>query len=42
MYNIPGSNSKFQPLTLITKHSILDVTAALDPPLRINPRNPLE
>ena len=23
----------FQPLTLITKHSILDVTAALDPPL---------
>ena len=23
----------FQPLTIITKHSILDVTAALDPPL---------
>ena len=23
----------FQPLTIITKHSILDVTATLDPPL---------
>ena len=23
----------FQPLTIITKHSILDVAAALDPPL---------
>ena len=23
----------FQPLTIITKHSILDVVAALDPPL---------
>ena len=26
----------FQPLTIITKHSILDVTAALDPPLIYN------
>ena len=25
----------FQPLTIITKHSILDVAAALDPPLNI-------
>ena len=25
----------FQPLTVITKHSILDVAAALDPPLRL-------
>ena len=24
----------FQPLTIITKHSILDVAAALDPPLK--------
>ena len=24
----------FQPLIIITKHSILDVTTALDPPLR--------
>ena len=24
----------FQPLTIITKHSILDVVAALDPPLQ--------
>ena len=26
----------FQPLTIITKHSILDVAAALDPPLILN------
>ena len=26
----------FQPLTIITKHSILDVAAALDPPLDMN------
>ena len=26
----------FQPLTIITKHSILDVAAALDPPLLKN------
>ena len=25
----------FQPLTIITKHSILDVAAALDPPLQM-------
>ena len=25
----------FQPLTIITKHSILDVAAALDPPLAL-------
>ena len=25
----------FQPLTIITKHSILDAAAALDPPLRV-------
>ena len=25
--------NSFQPLTIITKHSILDVAAALDPPL---------
>ena len=25
----------FQPLTIITKHSILDVSATLDPPLKI-------
>ena len=25
----------FQPLTIITKHSILDVEAALDPPVNI-------
>ena len=25
--------ASFQPLTIITKHSILDVAAALDPPL---------
>ena len=28
----------FQPLTIITKRSILDVAAALDPPLRIGNR----
>ena len=27
--------NSFQPLTIITKHSILDVAAALDPPLDI-------
>ena len=27
--------NSFQPLTIITKHSILDVAAALDPPLSI-------
>ena len=27
--------TSFQPLTIITKHSILDVAAALDPPLSI-------
>ena len=26
--------NSFQPLTIITKHSILDVAAALDPPLK--------
>ena len=26
----------FQPLTIITKHSILDVAAVLDPPLQLN------
>ena len=25
--------NSFQPLTIITKHSILDISAALDPPL---------
>ena len=25
----------FQPLTIVTKHSILDVAVALDPPLRL-------
>ena len=28
----------FQPLTIITKHSILNVVAALDPPLLFIPR----
>ena len=28
----------FQPLTVITKHSILDVAAVLDPPLVIDKR----
>ena len=28
----------FQPLTIITKHSILDIAAALDPPLGIKLR----
>ena len=27
--------AQVQPLTIITKHSILDVAAALDPPLRL-------
>ena len=27
--------AQVQPLTVITKHSILDVAAALDPPLRL-------
>ena len=27
----------FQPLTIITKHSILDVSAVLDPPLLFTP-----
>ena len=31
----------FQPLTIITKHSILDVAAALDPPLRTSAANQL-
>ena len=26
----------FQPLTIITNHSILDVAAALDPPLSVD------
>ena len=30
----------WKPLTIITKHSILDVTAALDPPLVIIPLLP--
>ena len=29
----------FQPLTIITKHSILDLAAALDPPLITQVRN---
>ena len=31
----------FQPLTIITKRSILDVAAALDPPLTTNYKNRL-
>ena len=32
----------FQPLTIITKHSILNVAAALDPPLLIFSRSEVE
>ena len=34
--------SSFQPLTIITKHSTLDVAAALDPPLFTNRLKSLE